>query len=524
MGRKFKDNALTTLASSLTALGQTLTVATGKGDNFPAVTGAGTPGSALDYFVVTLEDASGNREKIKVEARTAGADVLGSVGFPLVRGYDGTSARAWAAGDSVDLRLERAGVQESEDRTAQGNGHAFGNKPSTTAALNYGYYGGVVVSGGAFTTIADGTVAMTSSSTNYVERTAAGAVSANTSGFTAGRLPMAIVVTDGSKITSITDRRPVDSLAESIFVAKGDIIVASGAGAGARKAVGSNGLVLVADSAQSDGLSWGFHNHGQCFFYTINGAGSQRTKIKLIPHNGNRIIVNGKVYAIPSAGVTHDNNGNPLGLSTSTFYYVYLYDNAGTLTLELSTTGHETDSTTGVEVKSGDATRTLVGAVRTNGSGYYGQGRGSAQVYESSWFNRQKCMVSAATGTLSTSSGTAANIWNAALDFIILGHGTLDADSGGHGAGRAFTLHYTGIITNDGGPGNTTYCYPEYDGTNAIGGAIGGHDANPNYQMPVSINYGLYLSEGRHYISLLGYVNSSNGYWYNNRMDLEMLA
>lgn len=108
MGIKFKDNSLTTLSGSISNVAATLTVAAGKGDNFPAVVGAGAPGAAPDYFVITMENAAGVRELIRVENRTAGSDVLGSGGYPLVRGYLGTAAVAWTAGDSVDLRLPAA--------------------------------------------------------------------------------------------------------------------------------------------------------------------------------------------------------------------------------------------------------------------------------------------------------------------------------------------------------------------------------------------------------------------------------
>jgi hypothetical protein len=51
------------------------------------------------------------------------------------------------------------------------------------------------------------------------------------------------------------------------------------------------------------------------------------------------------------------------GLTAATLYYIYAFDDAGTLTLEASTTAHATDADTGIEIKSGDASRTLVGKV-----------------------------------------------------------------------------------------------------------------------------------------------------------------
>lgn len=85
----------------------------------------------------------------------------------------------------------------------------------------------------------------------------------------------------------------------------------------------------------------------------------------LSPFNGNRLVVNGVYCTIPAAGVTLV----PSGLSNNTAYYIYAVATAGVVTsLEPSTTAPVADTTTvGVKVKTGDATRTLVGqAVATS--------------------------------------------------------------------------------------------------------------------------------------------------------------
>ncbi len=86
--------------------------------------------------------------------------------------------------------------------------NAWAQKRSTTTGLTYGYHGGMAVVAGAFSVVADGTTALADATTNYVERTAAGVVTDNTTGFSADKIPMAIVVTAGGAITSVTDRRP----------------------------------------------------------------------------------------------------------------------------------------------------------------------------------------------------------------------------------------------------------------------------------------------------------------------------
>ena len=84
---------------------------------------------------------------------------------------------------------------------------SFGRRQSTTSGLTWGYYGATVTVDGALTQIANSTVALTASTTNYVEATRAGVVSKNTTGFTAGSIPLYSVVTGAATVTSYTDYR-----------------------------------------------------------------------------------------------------------------------------------------------------------------------------------------------------------------------------------------------------------------------------------------------------------------------------
>lgn len=83
----------------------------------------------------------------------------------------------------------------------------FGRRATTTAALTWGFYGGYMLVDGVLASISNGTVALTASTTNYVEATRAGVVSKNTTSFTAGRIPLYSIVTDTSTVTSYTDYR-----------------------------------------------------------------------------------------------------------------------------------------------------------------------------------------------------------------------------------------------------------------------------------------------------------------------------
>lgn len=84
----------------------------------------------------------------------------------------------------------------------------FGRKSSTTTGLTWGFFGGQLDLLGTLTTIADGTVVLSASDTNYVEAASAtGAVTANTTAFTAGAIPLYTIITDVSAITSYVDYR-----------------------------------------------------------------------------------------------------------------------------------------------------------------------------------------------------------------------------------------------------------------------------------------------------------------------------
>ena len=79
----------------------------------------------------------------------------------------------------------------------------FGRRQSTSSGLTWGYYGATIAVDGVLTQIANGTLTLTASATNYVETTRAGVVSKNTTGFTAGSIPLYQVVTGAATVTAV---------------------------------------------------------------------------------------------------------------------------------------------------------------------------------------------------------------------------------------------------------------------------------------------------------------------------------
>lgn len=90
----YTNNATTTLSASITNSTTSLSVASGTGSLFPAITGS-------DFFFVTISNSAGTNEIVKVTARSVDT-------FTIVRAQDGTSAAAWSAGDKVELRITKA--------------------------------------------------------------------------------------------------------------------------------------------------------------------------------------------------------------------------------------------------------------------------------------------------------------------------------------------------------------------------------------------------------------------------------
>lgn len=109
MAQRFADAARTTLASGISDTATTLTVA--LGDAFPvADTGTGSVGGTTDWFKVVLDDDV-NIEIVYVRTHAAGSEVFSDV----LRGREGTTARAWSAGAVVGLRWTAADAAFSVD-------------------------------------------------------------------------------------------------------------------------------------------------------------------------------------------------------------------------------------------------------------------------------------------------------------------------------------------------------------------------------------------------------------------------
>jgi hypothetical protein len=224
----------------------------------------------------------------------------------------------------------------------------------------------------------------------------------------------------------------------------------------------------------------------------------QRYQGALIPIKKSGIWQNS---TIPSSGPTLANTG----LTAATLYYIYAFDSSGTLTLEASTTTHAVDSDSGVEIKSGDATRTLVGMV------YMGAGTPGTFVDSVTsrtcvnWANRQRLdMLNAFSTNRTTTSVTWTEI-NAEIELTFLAW-----------ASEAIHLAITGTASN-GSNGQATGTAITIDSTSSplVTSAHTQQAAAAGQRGAIALTYLGRVNEGKHFATLLGQVSGGTATWYS---------
>ena len=95
----FVNNVATTLASAITSTSQTSMIIT-SATGFPTLAGG-------DWAIATLVDSSGNKEIVKITA-------IAGTTCTITRGEESTTARTFAAGSIVSLRLTAAPLNRYE--------------------------------------------------------------------------------------------------------------------------------------------------------------------------------------------------------------------------------------------------------------------------------------------------------------------------------------------------------------------------------------------------------------------------
>lgn len=168
---------------------------------------------------------NGSLEKVLSDANTGNAADITVSGSALVY-LNGSS-------DYVELYAES---DDGDDTLATANqtygwgllviagsvlSDQFNEDSSTTTGLTWGFLAGELRVDATITSVSAGTVTLTDDSTNYVELDpSAGTMSANTTGFTDGQVPIRQVVASSGSQTSSTDKRAW-IVGDQVFYASG---------------------------------------------------------------------------------------------------------------------------------------------------------------------------------------------------------------------------------------------------------------------------------------------------------------
>ena len=302
----FANNAASTLAGSINNTAVQCTVESGGGALFP------NP-SANQYFVLTLIDAAtGNqREIIHCTARTGDL-------FTIVRGQEGTTAQNWQAGDLVQM-LPTAGTMEGLAQQSQ----------LQQQAPNY------AVDSGSANVI---TVTLSPAPDNLAALVGA-PVRIKVANTTTTVNP--VVVINGLSPLTIVNPDGTDLLVGQI--PNGAIIELVSDGTNAQ-------LVSITSVFAPPVIVMA------CYLKKVS------TNLVLQRNGGNSIFVGGNTRSLSSSSVALA----ATGLLANTKYFIYAYWDGSAVQLEPSTTGYTVDADYGIPVKTGDASRSLVGAARTN--------------------------------------------------------------------------------------------------------------------------------------------------------------
>lgn len=165
--------------------------------------------------------------------------------------------------------------------------------------------------------------------------------------------------------------------AQGLVTTKGDIIVATGANAPVRKGVGSDGLALVADSTQSDGLVYaGLNTPSALGCDCKNNASTPNTQFDLnamavvLRSSAGGIVVRWNPGAITNNVSTAGSiaNGRDQAGSFSAGSWIHFYWIWNPTTATLATLSSATAPPTGPTLPSGYTYWVYAGAVRFNGS------------------------------------------------------------------------------------------------------------------------------------------------------------
>ena len=118
----------------------------------------------------------------------------------------------------------------------------------------------------------------------------------------------------GSSIDTTLKAQIDAQIPKSTITTKGDLIVGTGSGTFVRQGIGANGTVLVADSAEADGLKWAVPSSGSRTLLSTTTLSGASTTISSISGSYNSLYV--VVYGVTNATNTNSFYCYPNGSTT----------------------------------------------------------------------------------------------------------------------------------------------------------------------------------------------------------------
>jgi hypothetical protein len=232
------------------------------------------------------------------------------------------------------------------------------------------------------------------------------------------------------------------------------------------------------------------------------------TIVAMKPFKGNVIAFpSGATAVLPSGGITStitnaslDGTGGHT-LSANTLYYAYLWNNGSAYVIDWSTTGHATDATTGIEIKSGDATRVLVGMAYPQTGPVFADSVTARLV--ASWFNRrQRQLINTLASNTSTGFASYHELTNALrCNFLAWG--------------ESMSAAYSGSAAEATSGGLTMYGGPAVDSSASV---IATQSDSPNQGVVNMSTSGIFVpAEGFHFLSYYAFVTggAAGGTWFS---------
>jgi hypothetical protein len=242
------------------------------------------------------------------------------------------------------------------------------------------------------------------------------------------------------------------------------------------------------------------------------------TALEFKPFNGNKIKINGVIYTIPNSGIAGlSGTGSVFNVNTvanqplaaNTTYWIFAFNNAGTITATFFTGSAHSPSTTagneGVEISTGFDAYSLIGMCRTNASAQFVDTTAVRGVL--SWFNRRTRIAQGKfTADRAVTSTTMVEIHSEiAVGFLAWAEDAVLLAATGSVSVAASVVSATTQIYVDGAAtsGSTVFTCPQagFGGPIGMTAALGGLDT---------------FTEGYHTATLYGRTQSSTATWFGS--------